>query len=135
MQSETDKLGLSFEKISEEIDALNKKIEQLQYHNFTLATLVADLIDGKAISGSIQELSVLLDLTKEDLRISHKLISSYDGNIDLFNKKFINSNGNLSKDNMPLVVQAYKNSGAMIEKCEQIITDSQDYIGYFTTEK
>lgn len=126
MPSETEKSSLSFEQISEEIDILNKKIEQLQYHNFTLATLVADLIDGKAVSGSIQELTVLLGLTKEDLRISHKLISSYDGDIDLFKKEFINPNGNLSKDNMLLVVQAYKNSGAMIEKCEQIIANSQD---------
>lgn len=125
MSSEIDKSGLSFENISKEIDVLNKKIEQLHYHNFTLATLVADIIDGKAVSGSIQELTVLLGLTKEDLRISYELISSYNGNIDLLKKNFINISGNLSKDNMLLVVQAYKNSGAMVEKCDNILADLQ----------
>ncbi|WP_296402643.1 hypothetical protein [Psychrobacter sp.] len=116
---------ISIENLAKEVTALNKKVEQLRYHNFTLATLVANLIEGESVVGSLQELTVLLDLSKEDLKISQKLISSYDGDIDLLKKNFNNPDGNLSEQNLPLIVQAYRNSSSMIEKCDKIISDLQ----------
>lgn len=123
--SELNQTEISIEKLVEEVKNLNRRVEQLRYHNFTLATLVANLIDGEYTSGSLQELTVLLDLSKEDIKISHKLISTYNGNIDFLKKNFNNPNGNLSEKNLPLVVQAYRNSSSMIENCDKIIADLQ----------
>lgn len=120
-----DNLQISLEKLTEEVTLLNKKIAQLQSHNITLATLIGNIIDGDAVSGSIQEISVLLDLSKEDLRISHQLISSYDGNIELLKKKFFNPNGNLSEENLFPIVNAYRNSGNMVENCDKIMSNLQ----------
>lgn len=117
-----DTINTTLADLKKQLDYQSQQIAKLQWHNTTLATLIGDVIDNVAVSGSIYELSVLLDLSKDDLKLARQLIADYDGDIHALQQKFANADGNLNAQNLLPIVQAFQNSGLLLTNCQKILT-------------
>lgn len=109
-----------------EITELKNEIAKLRFQVFTLATLLGNVIDGEKVSGSIHEMSVLLDLSKDELKQSHQLIANYDGDMKRLLATFKNPTDKINAQSIFILAQAYRNSGMMIEKCERLLKDKTE---------
>lgn len=120
----------NFNDLVQEIAQLKNDIVRLKRHNFTLVTLIGNLIDGqKLVSPSIMEASVIYDLMGDELQNIRGMIENYQNLKTFMEQADRMSNPNINADTIMFVVEAFKNNHSTLNKqCTKILKEYQTII-------
>lgn len=118
------------QQLKQDMAQMRADIDKLKSHNFTLLTIIGSIIDGNAVSPSLQEASVLFDLSKQELRDIIALVSDYDGDLATFKSKAAQVCDTVSEQSVMFIVAGIKNScsGALLANAERILADEDALI-------
>ncbi|OOR87246.1 hypothetical protein B0181_10645 [Moraxella caviae] len=114
----------TLDELAQQIAQLQNDIARLKRHNFTLITLIGNLIDGEKLkSPSIMEISVIYDLMGDELQSIRAMIADYQDLASFTEQANQLPNPNISADSIMFVVQAFLNNGTLSEQCAKILSD------------
>ena len=113
------------QQLKQDMAQMRADIDKLKSHNFTLLTIIGSIIDGNAVSPSLQEASVLFDLSKQELRDIIALVSDYDGDLADFKSKAAQVCDTVTEQSVMYIVSGIKNScsAGLQANAERILAD------------
>ena len=113
------------QQLKQDMAKMRADIDKLKSHNFTLLTIIGSIIDGNAVLPSLQEASVLFDLSKQELRDIIALVSDYDGDLAAFKSKSAQVCDTVTEQSVMYIVSGIKNScsGGLQANAERILAD------------
>lgn len=103
---------------------IEDEIAKLKFHNKALLMMLQDVMNGSKIQHSEHFAIIMFDLSKQDLRQVIEWIKNYEGNIGEFCEKIYGLNSEIGdKLSVQLMIECFKNSHMLPEKCHQILQD------------
>lgn len=113
------------QQLKQDMAQMRADIDKLKFHNFTLLTIIGSVMEGDAVTPSLQEASVLFDLSKQELRAIIALVSDYDGDLAAFKSNAAQICDTVSEQNVMYIVEGIENSysGNLLANAERVLAD------------
>ena len=112
------------QQLKTQMQAMKADIEKLKFQRSTLITWIGNIIEGDKTSPTIYEVSLLFDLSKQQLQEVTECVRNYDGNLADFKARTAHIS---SGDSIFFIVEGFKNScsGQVLVNAKQILAEHQ----------